>query len=213
MLPGYAPAYEALSWGYWSSCVFEHSLEAINKAIQLSPNEARYYDLKAHVLLHANKPENEVLEVIAETTRKGVPPDIIEKYASNKMKDFLKKDNVIDAVAPDVSASVTYGIFNDDIVIYNKSPYPLTNLQVKIKIKGKDDNFKEKNDKHNESASISKLNPHEKHTLSNVFSIKGDAKIDIKLIYICDQSPVKWSWSTDNPDKTRYDQSSSETTW
>ncbi len=212
LTPSYADPYIALALSSSKLKKHDKALDAINIALTLSPHEKLFYFHKAHILLNASYDQTEILKSVTECVNNGMSPTDFEKDASDAMRSFMKKDIVIDAIAPTVNLSLKYGFFDDDVIIINNSSYTLTNLNVSIKIIGKHCNFEEKNGRVSNSITIKKLKPNQKYTFSDAFSIRDDGQVYFAVVYSSDQTPVKWLLSSYNNVKKRYNGDLSEET-
>lgn len=146
----------------------------------------------------------------------------VRKLGYNDFKEVEKDENLramrkanrdkYDALAEvKIALKISFGFFNDDIVITNKSAFPITNVKLKGEVVAASGGPPAKRESFDLSAEqLAAWTPNmsdlsDTHTWSNVISVPG-SRIDTKktkLTFSCDQLEETWEIRFTNPEATK----------
>ena len=208
LVPSYARLHLMMSYHYNATRAYEDSLASVNKALELNPNLVWGLHHKAELQLILSHSEEKILDSIEAALKKGLGPEYFfdnKKYASQKMCQFMAKDENIVRFAPKITAKLKYGFFDDDIILHNTNPYSLTDVKITVKIHPKEEKtFRTNNGIVERTYDIAKIRANGDFRIADVFSICDDAPVDLEIIYSLNQSPAKWKWESSSETFERY---------
>ena len=162
------------------------ALKDIKKAIELKPDIAHWYWTKARIYSYCFNNDEKTLDSLEVALSKG-----FNNFA--KIRKFKKMQRVINSsggkrlMKPLLSAKYLGGIFNDDILIYNKSPYDINNIKLKLCVQY----WKEYRwNKVYKKAEVKVLCNNSKNSITfhKIFNMLPDSSCKITLTYTSDQS-------------------------
>lgn len=202
LAPDYDRPHYLLAYIYWAEENYGKALEYIQKAKdELNSKNPYLFPYTADLYMKLKYPEKEVWNILMSAFKAGIGPEFFRTACcTDEMRKFMKRDDVIEAIKPKLTAYLNYGTIYDDIVIRNWSSYPVTNIKITVRIKHKYDGELNSSDRTEYETTIPQI-PAEggRYELTDCFSVTGSLPVSVSIQYTCDQTQYMWFWS----DKTK----------